>query len=165
MRLQLRTNLATRVLMACAVNEGRILRTSDIAAHCNASLNHMLQVVSVLQAEGLVATLRGRSGGLRLARPMEDISVGRVFRLFEVGVPFAECFDPRQNTCPLAPDCRLRGYLERALEAFFHELDMVTLADLVRGNCGLKALLDVGQALRAPCPAAPSAAVAEPASP
>ncbi len=138
--------------MACAVNEGRTLRTAEIAAQCNASLNHMLQVVSLLQNHGFVATQRGRSGGLRLARPMEDISVGRVFRIFEAGVPFAECFDPAQNTCPLARDCRLRGFIGRAVEAFFHELDMVTLADLVRGNCGLKALLEMRDRLVADCP-------------
>lgn len=152
MRLQLRTNLANRVLMTCAVNQGRTVRTAEIAGHCNASLNHMLQVVGVLQAQGFVTTLRGRSGGLRLARPMEEISIGHVFRVFEAGVPFAECFDPSQNTCPLAADCRLRGYISRAVEAFFHELDMVTLADLVKGNCGLKALLDMGAGLRSACP-------------
>ncbi|MBE2278132.1 MAG: Rrf2 family transcriptional regulator [Rhodobacteraceae bacterium] len=151
MRLQLRTNLAIRVLMACAVNDGRTVRTAEIAGHCNASLNHMLQVVSLLQARGFVTTLRGRSGGLRLARPMEEISVGKVFRLFEAGVPFAECFDPATNTCPLSPECRMRGYISRAVEAFFHELDMVTLADLVKGNCGLSALLDIGEGLRGAC--------------
>ncbi len=158
MRLQLRTNLAVRVLMACAVNDGRTLRTAEIADHCNASLNHMLQVVSLLQTRGFVITQRGRSGGLRLARPMEEISVGKVFRLFEAGVPFAECFDPATNTCPLASECRMRSYIARAIEAFYHELDLVTLADLVKGNCGLSALLDIGQGLRGACRAPGAAA-------
>jgi Rrf2 family nitric oxide-sensitive transcriptional repressor len=74
---------------------------------------------------------------------MEQISIGAVFRVFEGGVPFAECFDAEANSCPLSPTCRLRNYISRALEAFYHELDMVTLADLVKGNCGLTALLDM----------------------
>lgn len=154
MRLTTRTNLATRVLMFCAVNEGRTVRTAEIAERCNASLNHLLQVVNMLQANGFVETLRGRSGGLRLARPMEALSVGEVFRVFESGTPFAECFDPDSNTCPLAETCRLRDYLKRAVEAFFHELDMVTLADLVKGNCGLAALLDMYPVRGAACPQA-----------
>ncbi|MDP2085082.1 MAG: Rrf2 family transcriptional regulator [Gemmobacter sp.] len=153
MRLTTRTNLAARVLMFCAVNEGRIVRTAEIADRCNASLNHLLQVVHLLQEHGFVTTLRGRTGGLRLAQPMAHISVGQVFRVFEGGVPFAECFDPATNTCPLSGTCRLRGYLTRAVEAFFHELDMVTLADLVKGNCGLAGLLDMAQALRPDCKA------------
>lgn len=146
MRLTTRTNLAIRVLMACAVNHGRTLRTSDIAERCNASVNHLLQVVNLLQEHGFVETLRGRSGGLRLAGPMNRLSVGAVFRVFEAHVPFAECFDPLSNTCPLTATCRLRSYIARAVEAFYHELDLITLEDLVRGNCGLQALLDMAPA-------------------
>lgn len=141
MRLTTRTNLATRVLMSCAVNDGVILRSADIAKRTNASLNHMLQVVNTLQEHGFIETIRGRSGGLRLARAPTQISMGDLFRLFEGNIAFAECFDAATNTCPLHSTCRLRGFLARAVEAFFHEMDMVTLADLVTGNCGLSALL------------------------
>ena len=157
LRLTTRTNLASRVLMFCAVNDDRTVRTVEIAARCNASLNHLLQVVNVLQAHGFVRTIRGRTGGLRLAMPMQGISMGAVFRALEGGAPFAECFDARTNTCPLSGDCRLKGYLTRALEAFFSELDRVTLADLVQGNCGLVRLMDLSgpavPACRGPVPA------------
>lgn len=151
MRLTTRTNLATRILMFCAVNEGSVVRSAEIATRCNASLNHLLQVVNLLQENGYVETQRGRAGGLRLARPMDQICIGQVFRLFECDIPFAECFDPASNSCPLISTCRLRGYLVRALEAFYHELDMVTLRDLVQGNCGLLTLLEVPDALNRAC--------------
>ncbi|MDM7931485.1 Rrf2 family transcriptional regulator [Tabrizicola sp.] len=154
MRLTTKTNLAARVLMACAVNDGLTLRSSEIAQTCNASLNHLLQVVNALQASGFVETIRGRNGGLRLARPADQISIGEVFRVFEASVPFAECFAPDTNTCPLSASCRLRGYVARAVEAFYHELDMVTLADLTKGNCGLAGLLAVPDGLRRTCPEA-----------
>lgn len=143
MRLTTRTNLASRILMACAVNDGSTVRTAEIARKCNASVNHLLQVVNQLQSSGFIETVRGRNGGLKLARPMAQISIGDVFRIFEAGAPFAECFDPIGNTCPLSEVCRLRSYISRALEAFYHEMDMVTLADLVKGNCGLTALLEM----------------------
>lgn len=154
MRLTTKTNLAARVLMACALNRGKTLRTAEIAQVSNASLNHLLQVVNSLQANGFVETLRGRHGGLRLARMPEQISMGSVFRVFEAGHPFAECFDAESNTCPLSKECRLRGYIARAVEAFYHELDMVTLDDLTRGNCGLEALLNVPDTLADACPQA-----------
>lgn len=151
MRLTTKTNLAARVLMACAVNDGITLRTAEIAQTCNASLNHLLQVVNALHAHGFIETIRGRSGGLRLARPAARISIGAMFRVFESGTPFAECFAPETNTCPLSETCRLRGYVARAVEAFYHELDMITLEDLTRGNCGLEALLAVPDSLRRGC--------------
>lgn len=143
MRLTTRTNLAARILMTCASNKDRRLRTGEIAGLCNCSTNHAAHVVQRLQAEGYLTTLRGRSGGICLARDTDKISMGAVFRLFESEIPFAECFAPDTNACPLIDDCRLRNYLHRAVEAFYHELDMVTLDDLVRGNCGLTALLAI----------------------
>lgn len=143
MRLTTRTNLAVRILMMCAVNEARTVRTADIARSCNASLNHLLHVVSALQALSFLETIRGRGGGLRLAVPGRLISIGAVFRLFEAGVPVAECFDPLTNTCPLAGACRLKTYIAAATEAFYCALDQVSLDDLVIGNCGLEALLSL----------------------
>ena len=146
MRLTTRTNIAARALMFCAIHADRQVRSLDIAGNCNTSLHHMLQVIGLLQVHGFVTTTRGRNGGLRLARSPGQISIGQVFRIFEADVPFAECFAGKANTCPLTENCRLRGYLIRALEAFYHEMDMVTLEDLVKGNCGLAELLSLSPA-------------------
>jgi len=149
MRLTTRTNLAMRALMFCAVNRGRTVRKCDIAESCNASENHMAQVINLLAQRRFLATARGRGGGIRLNRPPEEITVGEVFRAFEAGVPFAECFPGAENTCPIAPSCRLRGALADALAAFYRHLDGVTLAQLVDGNAGLCDLLALPDAIGA----------------
>lgn len=141
MRLTTRTNLAMRALMFCAVNAHRIVRKHEIALGCNASENHLAQVVNTLAQQGFVQTHRGRAGGLELAREPVDITVGSVFRAFETGLPFAECFDPESNTCPLTASCRLRVALAAALEAFYAALDQITLHDLVQDNSGLETML------------------------
>ena len=141
MRLTTKTNLAMRVLMACAVNRGAVLRKHELAAAINASEAHLSVVINQLSRLGFITTLRGRGGGLSLRLAPEDISVGKVFRLFEGGMPLAECFDRTANTCPLSSCCRLNTSIARALEAFFRELDGVTLADLVAGNAGLFQIL------------------------
>ena len=141
MRLTTRTDLALRALMYCAVNRGATVRKADIAKACNASLNHLGLVINLLAQLGYVRTTRGRNGGLRLARPPGEISVGAVFRSLESDLPFAECFAGEDNTCPLVACCRLSGALSAALEAFYASLDPVTLADLTCGNCELAALL------------------------
>ncbi len=141
MRLTTRTNLAMRALMFCAVNGDRIVRKHEIALGCNASENHLAQVVNTLAQRGFVETHRGRAGGLRLAREPAGITVGSVFRAFETGLPFAECFDPESNTCPLTASCRLRVALAAALEAFYAALDQITLHDLVQDNSGLETML------------------------
>lgn len=141
MRLTTRTNLAMRTLMYCAVNEGQIVRKSEIAKACNASENHLAQVINVLSHNGYLKTVRGRNGGIQLGRAKDAISVGGVFRRFESHLPFAECFDRDHNTCPLANSCRLPRYLVGALGAFYTYLDSISLADLVNDNVELNSLL------------------------
>lgn len=143
MRLTVRTNLAMRALMFCAVNSDRVVRKADIAESCNSSENHLGVVINMLGQTGFIETARGRNGGIRLKVAPEALSVGQVFRVFEANVPFAECFAGTDNHCPLTATCRLRGHLSVALEAFYTTLDKVTLADLVKDNSGLHSLLEL----------------------
>lgn len=152
MRLTIRTNLAMRTLMFCAVNDGRTVRKHEVAEQCNASENHLAQVINTLSQMGFVQTVRGRNGGLRLGHPAESIRIGDVARAFETPVPFAECFAQDSNTCPLYGNCRLRAALEAALDAFYTSLDRVTLADMVNENDGLHQLLSMEPAQPLPCP-------------
>src|SRR6056297_2305317 len=109
MHLTLRTNLAMRALMTCAVHAPRTLRKSDIARLCNGSEAHFGMVVNRLGQGGFIETMRGRGGGIRLARPPEQITVGQVARAFEAGTPFTACFEGGQGDCPIRSACRLRG--------------------------------------------------------
>ena len=143
MRLTTRTNLAMRTLMFCAVNPGRIVRKHEVAETCNASENHLAQVIHLLAQRGFLRTVRGRAGGLLLGRPADDIKVGEVFRSFEAVLPFTECFAGGENACPLVAACRLKCVLADALKAFYDHLDRVTLSDLVAQNGDLESLLKV----------------------
>lgn len=142
MRLTVRTNLAMRTLMFCAVNPDRIVRKHEVAQACAASENHLAQVINLLARHGFLKTRRGRSGGLALGRAPESIAVGEVFRTFEGVLPFTDCSDNQAN-CPLASACRLKCVLSEAVETFYRQLDRVSLADLVGGNTALSTLLKV----------------------
>ncbi|MFV0292425.1 MAG: RrF2 family transcriptional regulator [Paracoccus sp. (in: a-proteobacteria)] len=138
MRLTVRTNLAMRVLMYCAVNRDGLNRSGDMAAACNASTHHVAQVVNQLSARGFLKTHRGRTGGVELGRNAAFITVGEVFSLFEADLPLTECFDESGNTCPLTDGCRLRDALIDAVGAFYRALDQVTLEELVCDNLNLE---------------------------
>ena len=143
MRLTTRTNLAMRTLMFCAANPGRTVRKAEVAEVCNASENHLAQVIHLLAQKKFLRTLRGRAGGLTLGRPAESIKVGEVFREFESVLPFTECFAGGGNACPQVGACRLKCVLADALAAFYDQLDRVSVADLVTGNSELESLLKV----------------------
>lgn len=156
MRLTTRSNLAMRTLMYCAVNAHQMVRKHEIAAACNASENHLGQVIHRLSQLGYLRTQRGRAGGVMLGRPMEEIRVGEVLRQFETRLPFAECFSDSENTCPLVAGCRLRPALAAAFDAFFDALVPVTLGDLVAGNDCLEHIMRLPEGMGRRLPQMPA---------
>lgn len=141
MRVTDRTDHALRVLMYLAVNEGRLATTPEIAERFGISRSHLARVVWELGRAGFVETVRGKGGGLRLARPARDIAVGAVARHTERAVPLAECFPGGADRCRIASACRYRVVLGEAGEAFFAVLDRFTVDDLVKDNRELRARL------------------------
>jgi Rrf2 family nitric oxide-sensitive transcriptional repressor len=148
LRVTKRTNIAMRILMFCAANTGRLVTKAEIARACNASENHLAQVINQLAQLGYLHTQRGRNGGLELARPASEIVIGDIFRALEAPVPLAECFADVDNTCPLTEACRLRTALTDAANAFYATLDPLTLDSLVCDNAPLLHILQAGDGCR-----------------
>lgn len=141
MRLTLHTDYALRLLMHLAVTPDRLATISEVAEAFAISRNHLVKVAHGLGQAGFIETLRGRGGGLRLARAPQDIVVGDVVRVMEEDFRIVECFDPAANTCRISPACRLKGLLGNALDAWLAVLDEATLADLVARPAPLRRLL------------------------
>ncbi len=107
------------------------MRIEDIATSYGISKAHLLKSSRQLGQLGYLTTLRGRSGGVKLALPPEKIALGEVLREIEDTSEFVECFKPATNTCPLAGECKLTGLFHQGIEAFFSSMDGITIADLV----------------------------------
>lgn len=130
MRLSVQTDYALRTLMFLAVKDGHH-SIADIARAYGISKNHLMKVAQRLTAEGFVESVRGRSGGLKLARAPSDLNVGAVVRIMEDTGTFVECFDAATNACVVTPACGLRHVLAGALDAFACHLDQFSVADLI----------------------------------
>jgi Rrf2 family protein len=126
------SNLAVRILMYAALRGPQPSAVPDIAKSYFASYDHMKKASAELCRLGYLRTIRGRAGGVQLARRPEDICIGEVIRQTEGEVILVECFDPGANTCPISGGCQLQVILGEALAAFFAVLDRYTLADLLR---------------------------------
>lgn len=131
MHLTLHADYSLRVLLYLAARPGRLASTQELADAYGISKHHLVRVVQTLSGEGFVEVRAGRSGGVTLARPTKDISVGKVLRAAEPDFELVECFNRETNTCPISPACGLKGVLSEAREAFLAVLDRYTLADLV----------------------------------
>lgn len=145
MRLTRQSNYAIRTLVYCAVNTPGLSRVGDIARAYNISELFLFKLIKPLVENGLLETVRGRHGGIRLGRKAEDITLLDTVRLTEESFALAECFEEGAD-CPLIGECDLNGALREALGAFFDVLASYTIADLaskkrsLRDRLGLSAM-------------------------
>jgi Rrf2 family nitric oxide-sensitive transcriptional repressor len=144
MRLTVYTDYALRLLMYLAVKEDGLATISEIAGCYGISRNHLMKVAHQLGVAGYVQTVRGRSGGLRLAQPAESIVLGEVVRHTEPDLALVPCFNSDDRSCVIGTCCALRGALQHAVAAFLEALDGYSLADLVKRRSRLRSLLSIG---------------------
>lgn len=151
MRLSNFSDYSLRVLMYLGADSDRLATIGEIAAGHAISENHLMKVVHQLGRAGYLETVRGKGGGLRLARPPEAIVLGEVLRQTESDFSLAECLG-EAATCRIQGACGLKRIFNEALSAMFLVLDSYTLADLLDDPRGLV------PALAVPAAAATSAA-------
>ena len=130
MQLTKFSDYALRVLMYVAQRAGQHATIAEIAEAHAVSQNHLMKVVRRLGTLGYLTTLRGKGGGIRLARPASGICVGAVVRDIEP-LAVVECLEPRYDrACRLFPRCRLMRVMRNAQQDFLASLDRYTLADI-----------------------------------
>lgn len=131
MRLTSFTDYTLRSLIYLATHRDRLVTIQDIADLHGISKNHLTKVIHQLGVNGLVETVRGRNGGLRLGKEPEDINIGAVVRQSETDFFMAECFDTEKPACVLDGNCFLKLKLSEATDAYLKVLDGLTLAKLL----------------------------------
>jgi Rrf2 family nitric oxide-sensitive transcriptional repressor len=141
MKLTLHTDYALRMLVYLAVNRDGSPRVADVAESYGISRNHLLKVALRLGRLGYLTTVRGRSGGIALARKPEEINLGEVVRQMEDGFALVECMRADGGVCAISPVCRLKGVVVRAVEAFLSVFDDYSLADIAGNREALAQLL------------------------
>lgn len=130
MRLTSFTDYTLRVLMYLALRPGELASIPEIARAYDISENHLMKVVHQLAKNGVIESVRGKGGGVRLNRPASEIRLGPIVRQAETPAPIVECLgqDPQ---CCLNPACKLKSVLVEAFAALYGVLDQYTLADIV----------------------------------
>ena len=131
MRLTQHTEYALRMLIHAALRAPALITVGEVAQTFELSPTHLTKVAQTLAEHGLVQTVRGRSGGLRLLGDPETIRLGQVVRATEPDFQMAPCMEPGRGVCVISRNCALPNVLAQATAAFIAELDKWTLADMI----------------------------------
>ena len=136
MQLTRFTDYAYRVLIYLAREPDGLATIDEIAASYDISRNHLMKVVHRLSTAGYIETVRGKGGGMRLARPARQIPLGRVARDMEENMHIVQCLENGFRNCTLLPSCVLKTALVEARDNFLKTLDRYSLADLGKPGTG-----------------------------
>lgn len=135
------SDYALRILIHLATHEEGRMSTREIAEMQKLPFNHLAKISQWLTHEGYVDSLRGRNGGMRLALPPKEISIGGLLRKSESGIPLVECMKEGGGCCVMTPACGLLPLLNEAQEMFFVTLDSKSLQDVLEGHSGMRNLV------------------------
>ncbi|KYP81397.1 Rrf2 family transcriptional regulator [Ferroacidibacillus organovorans] len=140
MNLTLFTDYSLRTLIYLGSLEGQQKASVEqIAKAYGISHHHLVRVGQRLAKLGLIKTLRGRNGGIELAKEPADISIGWLVRELEDNMNLVDCFSGEQM-CAIQGACGLQGMLAAALHAYLQVLDRYTLADVIRNRSAIAKL-------------------------
>lgn len=127
MKLTRYTDYALRALIYLAAHDGGLVSIRQIAEAHRISQHYLMKIVQDLGHAGFVETVRGRHGGLRLARPANEITIGQVVRHTEADESLVDC-----STCRIAEGSGLPLVIAQAREAFMVVLDQCRLTDVAK---------------------------------
>ncbi|WP_339778470.1 Rrf2 family transcriptional regulator [uncultured Thalassospira sp.] len=151
MRLTVFSDYTLRTLIYLGVHGDGLATIDEIAIAYDVSRNHLTKVVHHLARQNIITTVRGKGGGMMLARDAGEINIGAVVRETEKDSHIVECFDPAHaGCCKIEAACILRGALYKAREAFYAVLDGYVLADLIAPQAALADILGLVPALSNP---------------
>jgi len=137
------TDYSLRTLIYLGALQSRLVTISEVADNYGISQSHLTKVVHQLANRGYIQTMRGKGGGMRLARLPQLINIGDVVRDMEENINLVECFNAKNQSCPLLPACTLKSVLAEARKNFFDTLDRYTLADLLTNQSSLRKMLEL----------------------
>ncbi len=116
--------------------------TKSIAEAQNISETYLEQLFSTLRKSGLIKSTRGAGGGYMLAKPPEDISVGRILEALEGPLVPAGCVN---GSCDSADDCATHAIWVRIYDGITGVINSITLADMLSDYNEKRSSLDLSR--------------------
>lgn len=129
MRLTVKTDYCLQVLIYLQKFKKKV-KIQEIADAYSISKNHLSVAVNALSELGYILSTSGPKGGIEFNSDFGNKSVAELILKIE-DFNMVKCFDAETNNCILSSNCKLKGMLRKATNAFINELKNYKIADLV----------------------------------
>ncbi|HMJ89648.1 MAG TPA: Rrf2 family transcriptional regulator [Candidatus Acidoferrum sp.] len=134
MKLSTRGEYALRALLVLGSNYGsHVIPIQRISTEQNIPKRFLEQILNDLKSAGVLESRRGITGGYRLARPPQNITLAAIIRHVEGALAPVSCVSERfyeKCTCPDEARCAIRSVMKEARDAVVQIVEKVTVAEL-----------------------------------
>jgi Rrf2 family nitric oxide-sensitive transcriptional repressor len=149
MRLTKSTSHAIRILIDCARAGEGLIKVAELSERLEITPQNVFKIVNLLARAGLIEAMRGRNGGVRLARPAHLVRISDVVRATEIT---RIAIEEGGASGPRSRGHGVNRVLDDAFEAFIDVLDRYTIADMLKGQAPVAAPRRKPPAARASAP-------------
>jgi len=131
-RINRQTDYAIRVVLALAKHsERKRICTAEIQQEMLIPQAFLPRIVAELARGEFIVTFPGRDGGLKLARPANQINLREVVEYFEGPITISDCISGRVQ-CPFDSKCPVRRRWGKLQAMIIHELEAITFDELAQ---------------------------------
>lgn len=147
MKITAQEEYGLRCLLRLAKSASGAITLTEVSAAEGLSVPHVAKIMGALRQAGILDSVRGRSGGYRLARNPDEIGLGSL--LMVLGEPLFDEVDYCEKHAGVSPtgvcvnhgSCSLKS-LWQTLEQWMRlTLDQITLGDLIQNEGRITDLL------------------------
>lgn len=132
MKISTKGRYALRLMLDLAQHaDGQFVALKDISKRQDISVKYLEQIILSLSRAGYLQSVRGPSGGYRLALPPEKYTVGDILRRAEGSLAPVSCLSDSPNQCERCDRCATLPFWEGLYRAITDYVDGVTLQDLL----------------------------------
>lgn len=132
MKISTKGRYALRIMLDIAIHDdGKYIPLKDIAKRQNLTVKYLEQIISLLNKAGYLQSLRGNTGGYRLAKNLDEYVVGDILRVTEGDLAPVACLKKCGDFCQREDICNTVSFW-RGLDKVINEyVDSYTLKDLL----------------------------------
>lgn len=131
MQLSKFTDYTFRVLIYMGTHPDELCTVEKLAKELEVSEHHLKKVIYKLAKTEYVRSMKGRTGGVKLAVPPEDINLGEVIKISEENLTIVSCLNTDCICGFLTKECKLKGIIRQSLDRFIEEFSRYTLKDIL----------------------------------
>jgi len=137
MKVSTKGRYALRVMIDLAQhNNGEYISLKDISKRQEISAKYLEMIIGVLNKAGFVISLRGKSGGYKLAKAPVEYTVGSILKLTEGSLAPVACLEQPVNQCTRADKCVTLDFWKGLNTVIDNYVESITIEDLINKNIG-----------------------------